>query len=82
MGPLPEDVRRQRLCFTCVFWDQGVQSLGWCRRYPPPWHQTNENDLCGEHRAPGEEPRQDFWRPASERINARSHLREASKHPF
>lgn len=62
-----------RSCFTCVFWTVRVRlaSDGRCQRYPPPWHQTLATDLCGEHRAVGEERRSDFWPAVNERLIGR-----------
>lgn len=67
----------QRCCATCVFWatDAGTEC---CIRFPPvalqsawAWPRTKATDLCGEHRAAGEESREEFWRRATKRNQER-----------
>lgn len=38
----------ERACKNCIYANQYSSTFRECRRYPPPYHQTNEDWWCGE----------------------------------
>lgn len=71
-----------RRCDRCEFWQVGpLKRNGDCRRNPPPWRQTGEEDWCGEFELREDLEALELRRRAGEEIDARYRVAEAlNKH--